>query len=649
MTTKAFYVTTPIYYVNAQPHIGSAYTTIAADVTTRFVRLQGRPAYFLTGTDENGTKIVEAAQEQGKTPIQFVNEIVGQFKEAWSQLHIEYDDFIRTTEERHIRCVQEFWRRLKQNGDIYKGIYEGWYCVRCETYWLESEVPDGLCPNPECRRPVRRAEEETYFFRLSAYQDRLLRHIEEHPNFLQPEFRRNEVVSFIKQGLRDACISRSATDWGIPVPDDPSQTIYVWFDALINYVSATGWPDEGELFHRLWPADIHFMAKDIFVRFHSTLWPCMLMSAGLELPKRIVGHGFWTADGQKMSKSTGNAYAPMEVAQALSSASGCQIDVALDALRYYLLREVPFGLDGDFSSAGLVTRFNSDLANDLGNLLNRALALAQRYFGGAVPEPGAECPLATVAEETSRVAAAALEDLAYSSALQAIWSMLAAANRYFNDQAPWRLHKEGRVEEAGAAIYAALETTRIAAVQLWPFMPHVSLEMARQLGLQEPPNSRPWSESVRWGGLRSGTKLAPGNPIFPRIEGKKALLGLGRKEAGEKDENEVQMSTVTIDEFQKLEFRTARVQAAEPVPGAKKLLKLTISLGGEETRTVVAGIAEQYSPEELVGKTVVLVANLAPATIRGVVSQGMVLAADLDGAPILVTTEREVPPGAKVR
>jgi len=649
MSEKAFYVTTPIYYVNDVPHIGTSYTTIAADVITRFVRFQGRPAHFLTGTDENGTKVQETAHAQGKTPNEFVDGIVPAFKQTWRDLHIQYDDFIRTTENRHIRAVQELWRRLSARGDIYKGLYEGWYCVSCETYWREAEVPDGLCPNAECRRPVRRMQEETYFFRLSAYAEKLLRHIEENPDFLQPDFRRNEVVSFIKQGLRDTCISRIGSGWGVPVPDDPSQVVYVWFDALINYLSATGWPDEGDLYHRLWPADIHLMAKDIFVRFHSTLWPCMLMAAGVPLPRRIIAHGFWTVEGEKMSKSRGNAYQPMDVAKALADASGCTLDVAVDALRYYLMREVPFGLDGDFSSSGLVSRFNSDLANDLGNLLNRSLALAERYFGCVVPQPPAGCELERAAASTAQAVETAMWDLSFSTALQAVWGFLSSANRYFNDQAPWRMHREGRVDEAGYAVYAALESVRIAAAMLWPFMPHVAGEIYRQLGITDPPNSQNWAQAVRWGGLKPGSITRPGAPVFPRTEQKTLALGLVSADIGNKSNKGQQMSTITIEEFEKLDLRTARVTAAEAVPGARKLLKLTVDVGNE-TRTVVAGIAEHYSPEELVGKTVVLVANLAPATIRGVTSQGMVLAAaDDDRTVVLVTPDRDVLPGTRVR
>jgi len=645
---KAFYVTTPIYYVNDVPHIGTSYTTIAADVITRFMKFKGKPAHFLTGTDENGTKVMEAAREQGKTPLEFVDSIVPAFKQAWRDLHIEYSDFIRTTEERHIRAVQEFWRRLRSKGDIYKGLYEGWYCVACETYWREAEVPDGLCPNAECRRPVRRMQEETYFFRLSAYADKLLKYIEENPDFLQPDFRRNEVVSFIKQGLRDTCISRIGSGWGIPVPDDPTQVVYVWFDALINYISATGWPDEGELYQRLWPADIHFMAKDIFVRFHSTLWPCMLMALGVPLPRRIIAHGFWTVEGEKMSKSRGNAYQPMEVANALANASGCQVDVAVDALRYYLMREVPFGQDGDFSSAGLVSRFNSDLANDLGNLLNRALALADRYFQRTVPQPIGQTPLADAAKEAASAVEEALNSLAYSAALQAVWSLLSAANRYFNDQAPWRLYNEGRVEEAGSAVYAALESVRIAAALLWPFMPYVAGEIYKQLGISHAPNAQNWDQTVEWGGLRPGTVTQPSAPIFPRIEAKTLPLGLNRAREGDKKEKDTEVNLISIEEFQKLDLRTARIQQAERVPGTTKLLKLVVDIG-QETRTVVAGIAEYYKPEELVGKTAVLVCNLTPTKIRGITSEGMILAAVEDNKVVLITTDDTVPPGTKVR
>ena len=432
------------------------------------------------------------------------------------------------------------------------------------------------------------------------------------------------------------------------MPDDPTQVVYVWFDALINYISATGWPDEGELYQRLWPADIHFMAKDIFVRFHSTLWPCMLMALGVPLPRRIIAHGFWTVEGEKMSKSRGNAYQPMDVANALASASGCQVDVAVDALRYYLMREVPFGQDGDFSSAGLVSRFNSDLANDLGNLLNRALALADRYSQRTVPQPIGQTPLADAAKEAASAVEEALNSLAYSAALQAVWSLLSAANRYFNDQAPWRLYNEGHVEEAGSAVYAALESVRIAAALLWPFMPYVAGEIYKQLGITHAPNAQNWDQAVEWGGLRPGTVAQPSAPIFPRIEAKTLPLGLNRVREGDKKEKDTEANLISIEEFQKLDLRTARIQQAERVPGATKLLKLVVDIG-QETRTVVAGIAEYYQPEELMGKTVVLVCNLTPTKIRGITSEGMILAAVEDNKVVLITTDDAVPPGTKVR
>ncbi|MBW3623127.1 MAG: methionine--tRNA ligase [Armatimonadetes bacterium] len=678
MAEKRFYITTPIYYVNGTPHVGSAYTTIAADVTARFERLRGREVFFLTGTDENATKVYEAAQEQGVAPEAYLEQLIPVWKEAWRDLHIGYDDFIRTTEPRHVEAVQEFFRRLQESGDIYLGQYEGWYCVACETFWRESDVTDGLCPNDWCRRPVRKMTEETYFFRLSKYQDAILRWIEAKPDRLLPDFRRNEVVAFIKQGLRDQSISRPGEEWGIPVPGAENQVVYVWFDALINYLTAAGWPNDAETFQNTWPADIHFMAKDIFVRFHCTLWPAMLMAAGLPLPCRLIGHGFWTAEGRKISKSLGNAIAPGDLARMLSDASGCEPDVAADAIRYYLLREVPFGQDADFSFDGLKLRFNTDLANDIGNLCNRTFSLIHRLFGGKVPAlPGGDSPVRDALKRAAETMAQEMEEQRYSNALQALSDAIKEVNKHLNDRAPWNLHKEGKTDEAAGVIAESLESVRAFTILYSPFLPVAAERIWAQIGAAEPLSAQTWDRAAAWEGLPAGAELPQPTPVFPRIEAPKGQKAAGKAPGAGKDaskpnkkasvpapseesgkptvsqtepsaESKDESNFISIDDFAKVQLRTARVLAAERVEGTTKLLRLDVEMG-EEDRTVLAGIAESYAPEELVGKTVIVVANLEPKKMRGVVSQGMLLAASGPDGPVLVAPEKAVDSGSEVR
>ncbi len=654
---KTFYITTPIYYVNGIPHIGHAYTTVSADVIARYHRLLGQKVFLATGTDENATKIVEAAQAQGKQPLEFLETLLPYWYQAWEALHIHYDDFIRTTEPRHVGAVQEFFRRLKAKGDIYLGVYEGWYCVFDETYFRDSEVgPEGLCPNPECRRPLRRMQEEAYFFRLTKYERPLLDYIEKHPDFLQPDFRRNEVIAFIKQGLRDTCISRPASGWGIPVPEDPKQVIYVWFDALINYLTVAGWPEDSKRFAELWPADLHLMSKDIFTRFHATIWPAMLMAMDLPLPRLIFAHGYWTIGGEKMSKSKGIFVSPLELTQQLARDSGCDVEVAADALRYYFLREVPFGRDGEFSLEGLYGRFNSDLANDLGNLLNRTLSLCHRYNSGVVPEPQSDGePLRGRWRQVVEEYQSAMERLQLSEALQALWEGLSSANRVLNEKAPWTLYRESRASEAGDVLYSVLEALRIGLILLYPVMPVATQRMWEQLGLEGSLEEQRIDQARSWGVLQPGHPLPKGQPVFPRIE-KIALHyppSTGDVERGTQEGEKLLIKEeteemISISDFQKIELRTAKVEQAEPIPGADKLLRLEVTLNGER-RQLVAGVAPYYQPQDLVGKTIVVVANLAPAKIRGVESQGMLLAADGPNGPVLLVPDREVPPGVKVR
>jgi methionyl-tRNA synthetase len=642
------FVTTPIYYVNAEPHVGNAFTTIAADVVARYHRLRGEEVLFATGDDENAPKVARAAEEKGLEPKRFVDQMAAAFKQTWAELNISYDDFIQTTEGRHRRAVQAFVEKLSQAGEVYLGRYEGWYCLHDETFLPESDLVDGCCPNPECRRPAQRLAEPAFFFRFSAYRDRLLEHISRNPDFISPESRRNEVVSFLERGLRDQCISRRDT-WGTPfpasVPGAEGMVVYVWVDALINYLTVAGYPDDGERFLHWWPADLHLMAKDILVRFHATLWPAMLMAAGLPLPRQMFGHGWWNVAGEKMSKSKGRLFTPGEVVAALVAQSGCQEAMAVDALRYFLLREVPFGLDGEFSLEAVIGRFDADLANDLGNLLNRTLPLIQRHCGGKLPGPAAApLELWERAQEAFEAVDSGFSRLDFTAALRATWAFLAAANRYLDKQAPWALAKAGKRQELDSTLYAAAEAIRLAALLVSPVMPSTAEAIAAQLGLERQELS--WEEGKQWGLLPAGLEIRPGPVLFPRIQQKPRRQAAAPTSSAGKEP-----ALITFQEFQKLDLRVGEIEAAEGVPGADKLLKLTVNLGAAK-KTMVAGIALSYRPEELVGKRVVVVANLAPATIRGIRSEGMILAGWVEGDEgtiSLVIPERELPPGSQVK
>jgi methionyl-tRNA synthetase len=645
---KRYYITTPIYYVNSVPHIGTALTTIVADACARFQKRRGRTVYFLTGTDENAPKVHRVAQERGIPTQQFVDEMAAEFERTWQALHIEYDVFIRTTEDRHKRVVTEVFRRLRDKGDIYLGSYQGWYCVSCETFFASSKVGDSrTCL--DCGKPLEWRDEPCYYFRLSAYESRLKEHLTAHPRFIEPEVRRNETLGFIAEGLQDIAVTRTGTDWGVPVPDDPaSGVVYVWFDALLNYLTATGWLERDD-YTDIWPPDLQLMGKDILPRFHATIWPAMLMALDLPLPERLYGHGWWIVNKQKMSKSLGNVYAPLEVAQSLAEAAGCETPYAVDAFRYYVLREMPTDSDAEFSLEGLETRYNGDLANDLGNMLHRTLSMMHRYFGGRIPDGArVDAGLADLfAQQAARVTEA-YEAVDFPRGLREAWQIIGAVNRYYDEQAPWTLIKHGNTERAGQVLYAGLIAARLLSALVEPAMPQVAREIARQLGIGEPPA---WNDATAMDALPAGHVLQEPKPVFPRLQAKTTPKQTPAPPPQPEPPTQgatTMQDTITIDDFKRLQIRIATVTAAEPVPKSTKLLKLTLDVGGE-TRTIVAGIAEDYTPDQLVGKQIPVLVNLQPALIRGIVSEGMMLAADVDGKAVLLHPDREVPSGSGVR
>ncbi|ADA67751.1 methionyl-tRNA synthetase [Thermotoga petrophila RKU-10] len=626
-----FYITTPIYYVNSEPHIGSAYTTIVADIIARYKRFMGYDVFFLTGTDEHGQKVLQAAQQAGKDPQEFCDELAEKFKQLWKELKITNDYFIRTTDEMHMKTVQEFVAKMKENGDVYKGIYKGWYCVPCETFWNEDEVikegEEHFCP--ECKRPVKWVEEENYFFRLSKYRDPLLKYYEEHPDFVEPDFRRNEMLKILEGGLKDLSITRTTFKWGVPMKDDPEHVIYVWVDALINYISAIGYGWNDEMFNKWWPADLHLIGKEIN-RFHSIIWPAMLMSVGLPLPKKVFAHGWLTVNGQKISKSLGNAIDPRFFVKRYGN----------DVVRYYLIRDIMFGKDGDFSEERLVHRLNSDLANDYGNLLHRITAMIKKYFNGRLPSPSAQEGLDSWLKErffeTKDAYHELMDSYRLTEALDKIWEFIADVNKYFNDTKPWILGKEGNMERLGTVLYNSLEAVFKVALMTLPVMPDTSKEVFRRVSFEEKPSKE---HLENWGVLKSGSTVIHGEPLFRKIDAKDFKKVV--------ETVSVEQNVITIDDFSKVDLRIAKVLEAEKVPNSRKLLRLIIDLGTEK-RQIVAGIAEHYKPEELVGKLIVVVANLKPAKLMGIESQGMLLAAKSGDTLRLLTVNGEIAPGAKV-
>ena len=642
---KVFYITTPIYYVNDIPHIGHAYTTVACDTVARYKRMKGYDVHFLTGTDEHGQKIQTAAQAKGESPQQFVDRIHMKFRELCKALNASNDDFIRTTEERHIKVVQSMFSKLIEQGDIYKGTYSGYYCVPDETYVPENAMgPNKTCP--DCGRPLTIMEEECYFFKASKYVPQLIKFYEEHEKAVMPKIRYNEIMSFLRGGVKDIAVSRTSLKWGIPLPNDERHVVYVWFDALVNYASAVGYLDDPEKFAYWWPHVRHMVGKDI-IRFHCVIWPLMLLALGLNLPVEVFAHGWWTVEGEKMSKSKGNVVDPFEMVK----------NYGLDPFRYFLLREVPFGNDGDFSELALVGRINSDLANDLGNLLNRTLQMIRSYRGGVVPSlNGEKSDLSELSGQILERVDEAMNNYAFDEALKAVWEFIGRSNKFIDETMPWKLAKDESQNKNLDFVLANLyEALRLSALLVAPVMPETSKRIWEQLGIDEDPVKYNY-DSFKWG-EGSGNKIGKSEVLFPRID-----IDEWKKARKAKEEEKKLQETaavieheeeISIDDFKKTEMRVARITKCEEIPKSKKLYKLEVDLGYEK-RTVCSGIKAFFTPDELVGKTVILVTNLKPVKLCGVESNGMILAASVkkDGVSekltLLEPEDKSIPLGSRV-